>query len=46
MSEPSVYAPSSAFSRRAYVQSLESYRELCRQAEQHPEEFWGGLAEQ
>ncbi len=45
MSEDRVYHPSEEFARRAQVQGMESYRELRRQAEEHPEEFWGELAE-
>ena len=45
MSGEAVYAPSVDFVRRAQVQGLEAYRELYRQAEEHPEEFWGKLAE-
>jgi len=42
MSRESVYPRAPEFARRAHVQGLESYRELYRQAEEHPEEFWGG----
>jgi acetyl-CoA synthetase len=44
MSEERVYPPSAEFVRRAQVQGLESYRELYRQAEAHPEAFWEEMA--
>jgi acetyl-CoA synthetase len=45
MSEQAVFPPSREFSSRANVPSMEAYRELCRQAEDHPEAFFSGLAE-
>ena len=45
MSEQAVFPPSPEFSSRANVPSMDAYRELCRQAEEHPEEFFAGLAE-
>jgi acetyl-CoA synthetase len=45
MSVEDVYRPSVEFCRRAQVQDMDTRRELCRQAEEHPEEFWGRLAE-
>jgi acetyl-CoA synthetase len=44
MSKDRVYQPSEEFARRAHVQGMESYWGLRRQAEEHPEEFWGQLA--
>jgi acetyl-CoA synthetase len=44
MSDERVYPPSAKFVLRAQVQGLESYRELYRQAEEHPEEFWEEMA--
>jgi acetyl-CoA synthetase len=46
MSEERVCPPSEEFARRAHVSGIESYRELYRRAEEHPEDFWGELAEQ
>jgi acetyl-CoA synthetase len=45
MSEQAVFPPSPEFSSRAHVPSLDAYRDLCRQAEEHPEEFFSALAE-
>ncbi len=45
MSQPAVYPPPPGFSVNAHVPDIETYRDLYRQAEQNPEEFWGGLAE-
>jgi acetyl-CoA synthetase len=44
MSENSLYPPPPGFSARAHVNSLDQYRELCRRAEQSPEEFWEEIA--
>ena len=40
-----VYPPSPEFSRRAYVKSMDEYRDLCRKAAEQPEQFWGEVAE-
>jgi acetyl-CoA synthetase len=40
-----LYPPSAEFARRAHVNSMDKYRELCRRAEQDPETFWGEVAE-
>jgi acetyl-CoA synthetase len=45
MSVEGVYEPSVEFRRRAQVQGKDARRELCRQADEHPEDFWGQLAE-
>jgi acetyl-CoA synthetase len=45
MSEERVYAPSPEFVERAHVQGMEGYRALYDRAAEHPEEFWGELAE-
>jgi acetyl-CoA synthetase len=42
--ENAVYAPSAEFVKKACVQGMEAYRELYRNAEERPEEFWGELA--
>ena len=44
MSEPNVFPPPPEFAAKAHVGSMEAYRELCRRAEETPEEFWGELA--
>src|SRR5215469_16468426 len=46
MTDTSVYAPSADFIKDARVKGMEGYRELYQQAFDHPEEFWGELAEQ
>jgi acetyl-CoA synthetase len=40
-----VFPPPAEFVRRANVQGMDAYRALYRQAQEKPEEFWGGLAE-
>ncbi len=45
MSEDHTYPPRPEFARRAFVPSIERYRELYREATEHPEDFWAGLAE-
>jgi acetyl-CoA synthetase len=45
MQEQSVYPPPPEFASRAHVGSLEAYRELYSRAVEHPEEFWGEMAE-
>src|SRR5574341_545811 len=39
------YAPPDEFVRRAHVQGIDACRELYRRAAEHPEEFWGEVAE-
>ena len=46
MSQEAIYPPPPAFAAQAHVPSIEAYRELCRQAAETPEEFWGVLAKQ
>ena len=45
MADPNVYPPSPEFVKQANVQGMESYRKLYQKAADHPEEFWGELAE-
>ncbi|MBL8230305.1 MAG: acetate--CoA ligase [Bryobacterales bacterium] len=45
MSDTNVYPPSPEFSAKAHVPSMDAYRALCERAKEHPEEFWGELAE-
>ncbi|MEK7403889.1 MAG: acetate--CoA ligase [Acidobacteriota bacterium] len=40
-----VYEPSPEFVSRAHVQGMDAYRALYERAKEHPEEFWGELAE-
>ncbi|MCC6857619.1 MAG: acetate--CoA ligase [Bryobacterales bacterium] len=40
-----VYKADAEFVSRAHVQGMDCYRALYRRAEEHPEEFWGELAE-
>jgi len=41
-----VYPPSPEFAGRAHVKGMPAYRALDQRAREHPEEFWGELAEQ
>src|SRR5688572_8468593 len=45
MADQNVYPASAEFARRAHVQGIEAYRALYDRAKEHPEEFWGELAE-
>ena len=45
MLESRTYPPSADFVRRAYVSGREAYQDLYLRAQDHPEEFWGELAE-
>jgi len=45
MPEENVFPPSREFVRKARVQGMEGYRELYERAKNHPEAFWGELAE-
>ncbi len=45
MSKPAVYPPSAEFVSKARVQGMEGYRALHEEAVNHPETFWGGVAE-
>ncbi|MFN0170249.1 MAG: acetate--CoA ligase [Bryobacteraceae bacterium] len=40
-----VYPPSPEFVSKAHVQGMEGYRALWERAREHPEDFWGELAE-
>jgi acetyl-CoA synthetase len=40
------FSPSAEFSRRAWVKSIDEYRELCRRATEAPEAFWGNCAKE
>jgi acetyl-CoA synthetase len=44
MSGNSTYPPPAAFAAQAHVGSMEAYQELCRRAEERPEEFWSDMA--
>ena len=46
MSGTDVFFPPTEFAGSAHVGSLEAYRDLCRRAEEDPEGFWAGMAEQ
>ncbi len=45
MTDTSVYAPSAEFVKHAHVKGMEGYRALYQRSLDHPEEFWGELAE-
>jgi acetyl-CoA synthetase len=45
MTPDNVYPPSAEFVQNARVAGLDAYRDLYRRAAEHPEEFWGELAE-
>jgi acetyl-CoA synthetase len=40
------FSPAADFSRHAWIKSEAEHRELCRRAEQDPEEFWAEYARQ
>ena len=44
MSDGLSYPPAPEFASRAHVRSIEQYRQLYREAEERPEEFWADLA--
>ncbi|HUS08698.1 MAG TPA: acetate--CoA ligase [Bryobacteraceae bacterium] len=46
MSDSVIYEPSAKFVEQANVQGMPAYQQLFQAAEENPEEFWGGLAEQ
>lgn len=41
-----IYEPNSALSRKAFVGSLEQYKELHKQSIENPQIFWGNIAKQ
>ena len=43
--ENRVFSPPAEFSRNARIQSMDQYRELYRKSIEHPEEFWGQIAQ-
>ncbi|MGA3023912.1 MAG: acetate--CoA ligase [Bryobacteraceae bacterium] len=45
MPEETVFPPSSDFVTKARVQGMDGYRDLYDRAKDHPEAFWGELAE-
>lgn len=45
LKENRTFAPSSEFSEKAHIQSLQQYQELYDQAAANPTEFWANLAE-
>ena len=44
LQEKRVFPPSDEFRARAHIKSLEEYELIYRRAEEHPEEFWAGIA--
>ncbi len=46
MSEPKTYPPSTEFTSRANVRSMEAYQDLYGRAKEDPGTFWGELARQ
>ena len=44
LNEQRVFDPPAEFSARAHVKSIEQYEALCRQAEEHPDQFWSAIA--
>jgi acetyl-CoA synthetase len=46
MAEERVFAPPKELSERAYIKSIEEYREIHRRSIEDPEGFWGEKAEQ
>ena len=45
MSQEPVYAPNSDFVAKAHVSGMDAYRALWERAKDHPEDFWGEIAE-
>ncbi len=45
MQETRLFPPSAAFSANAHVKSMDEYKKLYRQSIDHPETFWGDVAE-
>ncbi len=46
LQESRVFPPPPEFARQAHIQSLEQYRALWQEAAEHPEDFWGRMAEE
>jgi len=46
MSASTLYKPSEAFAKNAYIPSMEAYNALCKEAETDYEGFWGRLAKE
>ncbi len=46
LQENRIFQPSTEFSSRAHIQSLEDYQRLAEKAKANPEQFWAELAEQ
>ncbi len=44
LQEKRVFPPSDEFRAKAHIKSLEEYERIYREAEEHPEEFWAGIA--
>src|SRR3954451_21845919 len=46
MSNSTVYPPPEEFAKKAHVRGMDGYRELYRRAEENPETFWSGVADE
>jgi acetyl-CoA synthetase len=46
LKEERVFPPKESFSRQAHVKSMAEYEKLYREAEENPEKFWAGIAEE
>src|ERR1044071_9714207 len=46
MQEHRIFPPSSEFSKKAWIQSKEQYEQLYRESIDHPDQFWGKIAEE
>jgi acetyl-CoA synthetase len=44
LQEKRVFPPSDEFRAKAHIKSLAEYEAIYRHAEEHPEEFWAGIA--
>jgi acetyl-CoA synthetase len=44
LQEKRVFPPSDEFRAKAHIKSMEEYERIYRHAEEHPEEFWAGIA--
>ena len=46
LQETRVFPPSPEFSSKAHIKSLEEYERIYKEAEDNPEKFWAGVAEE
>lgn len=46
LKEERIFAPGPDFKERAHIRTLEEYKRLYKESVEHPERFWGRLAEE